>query len=171
MSSRSVRIGLLLVLLMLVPSITLTFTSLHQDKLSSINSDTKSASSDNLQPPILIDGLPPLYCSEGVICPTPVRLPDIPADSWTHEEPQWWFGYGPDDDWNGMDDRLQYVLADIYPSQSPTAIIGDDGRLTVAIIIDFAWHPEEREMAQVREILLEHGWVDKEGGAAFFHSR
>ncbi|MBO58359.1 MAG: hypothetical protein CMA77_05125 [Euryarchaeota archaeon] len=168
MSSRSVRIGLLLVLLMLVPSITLTFTSLHQDKLSSINSDTKSASSDNLQPPILIDGLPPLYCSEGVICPTPVRLPDIPADSWTHEEPQWWFGYGPDDDWNGMDDRLQYVLADIYPSQSPTAIIGDDGRLTVAIIIDFAWHPEEREMAQVREILLEHGWVDKEGGAAFF---
>ena len=169
MSNRSDRTALLLVLVMLVPSITLAFTSFSQDSLLAAESiDSPTSSSAVPQPPILVDGLPPLYCSDDVICPTPVRLPDIPADSWTHEEHQWWFRYGPDDDWNGMDDRLQYILADVYPSQSPTAIIADDGRLTVAIIIDFAWHPEEREMAQVREILLEHGWVDQEGGAAFF---
>ena len=169
MSNRSDRTALLLVLLMLVPSITLAFTSFHQDSFLGVESTDSPASSSAVpQPPILVDGLPPLYCSDGVICPTPVRLPDIPADSWTHEEHQWWFRYGPDDDWNGMDDRLQYILADVYPSQSPTAIVADDGRLTVAIIIDFAWHPEEREIEQVREILLEHGWVDQEGGAVFF---
>jgi subtilisin family serine protease len=95
-------------------------------------------------------------------------MPDIPTNSWTHEDPQWWFRYGPDLDWNGMDDRLQYILADVYPSQSPTAITGEDGRLTLALVIDFAWHPESSEMAQVEEILLRHGWVGQEGGAMFF---
>jgi len=151
---------------MLVPSIILIFSSASQLDIQS--EDSPTSASTQPQPPILVEGLPPLFCSETEICPTPIRLPDIPDDSWSHEDPQWWFRYGPDLDWNGMDDRLQYILADVYPSQSPTAITGDDGRLTVALVIDFAWHPEAQEMDQVREILLSHGWVDEEGGARFF---
>ena len=154
---------------MLVPSIILTFSSASQYSSLDIQSeDSPTSASPVPQPPILVEGLPPLFCSETEICPTPVRLPDIPADSWSHEDHQWWFRYGPDLDWNGMDDRLQYILADVYPSQSPTAITGEDGRLTLALVIDFAWHPEERELAQVREILLSHGWVSEEGDARFF---
>ena len=154
---------------MLAPSITLVFSSAGQSSSLDIQSDDAQTSTSPIaQPPILVEGLPPLFCSETEICPTPVRLPEIPVDSWSHEDHQWWFRYGPDLDWNGMDDRLQYILADVYPSQSPTAITGDDGRLTLALVIDFAWHPEERELAQVREILLEHGWVGEEGGARFF---
>jgi len=154
---------------MLAPCITLVFSSAGQSSsLGTQSDDAQTSTSPIPQPPILVEGLPPLFCSETEICPTPVRLPEIPVDSWSHEDHQWWFRYGPDLDWNGMDDRLQYILADVYPSQSPTAIIGDDGRLTLALVIDFAWHPEERELAQVREILLEHGWVGEEGGARFF---
>jgi len=154
---------------MLAPSITMVFSYANQNSsLDNSSTDASTFTSPIPQPPILVDGLPPLYCSQTEICPTPVRLPDIPVDSWSHEDHQWWFRYGPDLDWNGMDDRLQYILADVYPSQSPTAIIGDDGELTLAIVIDFAWHPEERELAQVREILLNHGWVGEEGGARFF---
>ena len=121
----------------------------------------------NSRTPILVAGLPPLMCGT-TVCETPLRNPIVPDGTWTHEEPNWWFRYGPDLDWNGMDDRLQYILADVYESQSPTAIIADDGRLTVAIVIDFAWHPEERELDQVREILNSHGWVGEEGDARFF---
>jgi len=169
LSSRIHNTAILLVLLMLAPSITMVFSYANQNSsLDNSSTDASTFTSPIPQPPILVDGLPPLYCSQTEICPTPVRLPDIPVDSWSHEDHQWWFRYGPDLDWNGMDDRLQYILADVYPSQSPTAIIGDDGELTLAIVIDFAWHPEERELAQVREILLNHGWVGEEGGARFF---
>ena len=107
MSNRSDGTALLLILLMLAPSIILASTSFHHDSYLAVEStDSPTSSSAVPQPPILVDGLPPLYCSNGEICPTPVRLPDIPADSWTHEEHQWWFRYGPDDDWNGMDDCL-----------------------------------------------------------------
>ncbi|RZD51117.1 MAG: hypothetical protein CXT67_08800, partial [Methanobacteriota archaeon] len=169
MSSWTNRTAVLLVLLMLVPSIAVTFSSAGLDSSLDVPSvDAPTSAATTPQPPILVEGLPPLFCSETEICPTPVRLPEIPADSWSHEDHQWWFRYGPDLDWNGMDDRLQYILADVYPSQSPTAITGGDGRLTVALVIDFAWHPEAQEMDQVREILLSHGWVDEEGGARFF---
>ena len=119
-------------------------------------------------PPIMVDGIPPLICENGEVCPTPLRTPVAPIGSWSAEEAEWWFAYGPDLDWNGMDDRLQYILAGVYPSQSPTAITAEDGRLTVAVIIDFAWHPQEAEISAVEEILFSHGWVGEDGGATMF---
>ena len=65
-----------------------------------------------------------------------------------------------------MDDRLQRVLAG-QESISPTAIIGEDGRKTVAIIVDYAWHPTELEANKLKETLVQHSWVGEEGGAWF----
>ena len=82
-------------------------------------------------PAILVDGLPPLLCGDE-ICERPLReyvRDDRPAS----QEYGWWNSYGPDLDWNGMDDRLQRVL-DGMDSISPTAIIGPDGKKTVAIV-------------------------------------
>ena len=59
--------------------------------------------------PILVDGLPPLMCEEEM-CERPTRLIDR-GDRVSSEPDQWWLGYGPDLDWNGMDDRLQRVPA------------------------------------------------------------
>ena len=120
-------------------------------------------SSDDVAP-ILIDGLPPLVCDE-VLCERPTRLIDR-GERASAEPPMWWLGYGPDLDWNGMDDRLQRVIAG-EPSVSPTAIIGPDGRKTVAIVVDYAWHPGEYEIAALRSVLDDHGWVGEEGNAWF----
>ena len=114
--------------------------------------------------PILIDGLPPLMCGES-LCMRPVRDIDRGARP-SSEAPMWWQSYGPDLDWNGMDDRLQRVLAGAE-SVSPTAIIGNDGRATVAIVVDYAWHPTESEIETLRVILDAHGWVGEDGGAWF----
>ena len=75
--------------------------------------------------PILVDGLPPLMCGED-LCERPTRIIDRGGRA-SAEPDLWWLAYGPDLDWNGMDDRLQRVL-DGQESISPTAIIGpDDG--------------------------------------------
>ena len=50
-------------------------------------------------------------------------------------------------------------------SQSTTSIIGDDGRKTVAIVVDYAWHPGKEEVDELVEILGRHGW--EEEGAWF----
>ena len=71
-------------------------------------------------PAILVDGLPPLMCGDEV-CERPLReyLRDgRPAA----QEYGWWNSFGPDLDWNGMDDRLQRVL-DGMDSVSPTATV------------------------------------------------
>ncbi|MDG1559245.1 MAG: S8 family serine peptidase, partial [Candidatus Poseidoniaceae archaeon] len=114
--------------------------------------------------PILVDGLPPLMCGE-TLCMRPVRDIDRGARP-SSEAPMWWQSYGPDLDWNGMDDRLQRVLAGAE-SDSPTAILANDGRATVAIVVDYAWHPTESEIETLRVILDAHGWVGEEGGAWF----
>ena len=114
--------------------------------------------------PILIEGLPPLMCGDE-LCLRPVR--DIDRNGrFSAEADQWWQSYGPDLDWNGMDDRLQRVLAG-SDSVSPTAIIGPDGRKTVAIIVDYAWRANEAEIETLRTVLDAHGWVGEEGGAWF----
>ena len=109
--------------------------------------------------PILIDGLPPLMCGE-VLCLRPIRDIDR-GERYSSEAQDWWQSYGPDLDWNGMDDRLQRVLAGAE-SVSPTAIIGNDGKATVAIVVDYAWHPTESEIETLRVILNAHGWVGEE---------
>ena len=35
------------------------------------------------------------------------RLPPV-------EDHGWWYAYGPDQDWNGMDDRLQRIIVGEY---------------------------------------------------------
>ncbi|MEZ8113252.1 MAG: S8 family serine peptidase, partial [Candidatus Poseidoniaceae archaeon] len=65
-----------------------------------------------------------------------------------------------------MDDRLQRVLVG-YDSISPTAIIGEDGRKTVAIVVDFAWHPDETDESSLKQILESHSWVGEDNGAWF----
>ena len=67
--------------------------------------------------PILIDGLPPLMCGEE-LCDRPLRL-NLRGDMPASEKEGWWLAYGPDLDWNGMDDRLQRVIAG-FDSISPT---------------------------------------------------
>ena len=52
-------------------------------------------------------------------------------------------------------------------SISPTAVIGPDGRKTVAIVVDYAWAPNEEEVATLEAVLGEHGWVGAEQGAWF----
>ena len=114
--------------------------------------------------PILVDGLPPLMCGEE-LCDRPLRLNlrgDLPAS----EKDGWWLAYGPDLDWNGMDDRLQRVIAG-FDSISPTAIVAEDGKKTVAIVVDYAWHPTKAEVAELEEVLLSHGWIGDESGAWF----
>ena len=55
--------------------------------------------------PILVEGLPPLMCGEEH-CERPTRMIER-GERPSAEPDQWWLGYGPDLDWNGMDDRLQ----------------------------------------------------------------
>jgi subtilisin family serine protease len=114
--------------------------------------------------PILIDGLPPLMCGDD-LCPRPTRMIDR-GDRASQEPDMWWLSYGPDLDWNGMDDRLQRVLAG-HESISPTAIIGPDGRKTVAIVVDYAWAPNEVEVAALVTVLNDHGWIGPDAGAWF----
>ena len=79
------------------------------------------------------------------------------GDKAASEEYGWWFAYGPDSDFDGLDDRLEEVIAG-KDSPSPTSIIGEDGHNTVAIIVDFAWHPTDYEIEQLVAILENHGW-------------
>ena len=139
---------------------------------SSMSAFSVNATSDDLPEfvekthtePILIDGLPPLMCGDD-LCERPIRI-NLRTTQPASEANEWWLSYGPDLDWNGMDDRLQRVLAG-QESISPTAIIGEDGRKTVAIIVDYAWHPTEVEANQLKEILGQHSWVGEEEGAWF----
>ena len=114
--------------------------------------------------PIFIDGLPPLMCGEEA-CDRPTRFIDR-GDRPSSEPDMWWLSYGPDLDWNGMDDRLQRVL-DGQESISPTAVVGPDGRKTVAIVVDYAWAPTDQEVTQLRTTLSSHGWTGEENGAWF----
>jgi hypothetical protein len=169
--NRNLLLAILLTSLMLAPGLALISTTAQLDDFPQLavpnGEETENTLDSGPSPPLFVDGLPPLMCPDGEVCPTPVRRPVVPADTTSHEDPEWWFAYGPDLDWNGFDDRLQYILADVYPSQSPTAEIGADGELTVALIVDWAWHPEQREMDQLEVILRSHGWVGPEGGAFF----
>ena len=156
MSWKSRRISFFLVLVFLVADLGV----LANESESTLLFEEASEYSE----PILVDGLPPLMCGEE-LCLRPIR--DIDRDGrFSAEADQWWQSYGPDLDWNGMDDRLQRVLAG-SESVSPTAIIGPDGRKTVAIIVDYAWRANDAEIETLRSVLDAHGWVGEDGGAWF----
>ena len=79
------------------------------------------------------EDLPPLMCGDSV-CPEKDRSPGFPphGSGWPVEEPGWWFSYWYDLDSNGMDDRLQRIIAGQSTSVSTTSIIGADGLPTVS---------------------------------------
>ncbi len=84
------------------------------------------------------------------------RMP-IRDGKFSSEDYGWWFSYGPDLNFDGMDDRLETVIAG-EDSVSTTSIIGTDGKKTVAIVVDFAWHPGQDEIDDLVAILRSHGW-------------
>ena len=84
------------------------------------------------------------------------RMP-FRGDKHASEDYGWWFAYGPDSNFDGMDDRLERVIAG-EESSSTTAIIGADGRKTVAIVVDYAWHPGQEEVDELVAILSRYGW-------------
>ena len=156
-SWKSQRISLFLVIVFLFADLGVLA---NETDTSPVEFETQSLYSE----PILVDGLPPLMCGDE-LCLRPVRDIDR-GDRISAEEVQWWQSYGPDLDWNGMDDRLQRVLAGAE-SVSPTAIIGPDGRKTVAIVVDYAWRANDAEIETLRAVLDAHGWVGEDGGAWF----
>ena len=101
------------------------------------------------EPTIFVPGLPSLICEDGEACATPDRGVGP------------WLAYSPDRDHNGMDDRLQRILDGEYESVSTTAIEGPDGRLTVAIHVDYAENPGIEDIEQLKSTLLAHGWVEE----------
>ena len=156
-SWKSQRISLFLVIVFLFADLGVLA---NETDTTPVEFETQSLYSE----PILVDGLPPLMCGDE-LCLRPVRDIDR-GDRISAEEIQWWQSYGPDLDWNGMDDRLQRVLAGAE-SVSPTAIIGPDGRKTVAIVVDYAWRANDAEIETLRAVLDAHGWVGEDGGAWF----
>lgn len=114
--------------------------------------------------PILVDGLPPLVCGDD-LCDRPLRMFERGGRT-ANMEYGWWQAYGPDLDWNGMDDRLQRIMGGLE-SMSPTAILGPDGRKTVAIVVDYAWLPTDEESKALHSTLEKHGWIGPEEGAFF----
>ncbi len=156
-SSKMQRMALFIVLLFF-------FSSMSAFSVNATSEDLVEFAENTHTEPILIEGLPPLMCGED-LCERPIRT-NLRTTQPASEANEWWLSYGPDLDWNGMDDRLQRVLAG-QQSISPTAIIGEDGRKTVAIIVDYAWHPGIIEASKLKETLDQHSWVGEHGGAWF----
>ena len=107
------------------------------------------------------DSPPPLYCGD-VICEAKDRTPYLPPYDvdWPVQEPGWWFEYWYDLDNNGMDDRLQWIISGERDSVSTSAIMGEDGRMTVAIFVDYAWHPGTDDINRLKGVLMDHGWEE-----------
>ena len=107
--------------------------------------------------------VPPLMC-DGEICPVKDRAPYLPPDGveWPVQEPGWWFNFWSDKDGNGMDDRLQWIISGERDSISTSAIMGADGRMTVAIFVCYSWHPSESDVTRLKEVLSDHGWDEFE---------
>ena len=92
---------------------------------------------------------------------------EIPYDaSDPVEEPGWWLSFGYDTNSNGMDDRLEGIIYGSSESISPTSVVGPDGRKTVAVVINYAWHPGESDADSLNSTLLGHGWTPE--GSFFF---
>ena len=125
--------------------------------------------SENLRETLVRDSSwpPPLMCN-GEICPLTDRDPQNPPfdAGMAVEEQGWWFSYWYDFDSDGMDDRLQRIIAGERNSVSTTSIIGMDGVNTVAIVVDYAWHPGPSDLKLLRDVLESHGW--EEEGSWFF---
>ena len=107
------------------------------------------------------------YCEDGWCRSDKVKHSDAPDDAGLAVEAYgWWESYSRDSDSDGMDDRLEDILRGVSESVSPTAIIGQDGKKTVAIVVDYAWHPGATDAESLRGVLTKHGWLEE--GSWFF---
>tara|TARA_B100001175_G_scaffold317752_1_gene336171 strand:- start:6336 stop:11120 length:4785 start_codon:yes stop_codon:yes gene_type:complete len=108
-----------------------------------------------------INEVPPLMCGSEE-CATKDRTPHLPPSGveWPVQEPGWWFNFWNDNDKNGMDDRLQWIISGDRESVSTSAIMGNDGRMTVAIFVCYSWHPGESDLYDLKEVLSDHGWEE-----------
>ena len=155
---------MLVVMLMLVLDLSVGVSAIVPSEDDS-NQHLNEENEDLLQP--LDDEIPLLICGEEA-CPE--KFLGIGFPPWDAspavEEPYWWMNFNTDKDSNGMEDSLQYMIAGQKESHSATAILGDDGRMTTAIIVGFSWHPGETDLQKLKEILTRHGW--EEEGSWFF---
>ena len=107
------------------------------------------------------------YCEDGWCRSDKIKHSDAPDDAGLAVEAYgWWESYSRDSDSDGMDDRLEDILRGVSESISPTAIIGQDGKKTVAIVVDYAWHPGATDAESLRGVLTKHGWLEE--GSWFF---
>ena len=82
---------------------------------------------------------------------TPLEMPSDASDP--VEEPGWWLSFGYDTNSDGMDDRLESVIYGATESVSPTSVLGPDGKKTVAVVINYAWHPGESDAKSLNSTL------------------
>ena len=125
-----------------------------------IEDGTESGDSSDIS---YADKIPALMCGSEE-CPEKDRSPYLPPYDveWPVQEPGWWFNFWNDKDGNGMDDRLQWIISGERDSVSTSAIMGSDGRMTVAIFVCYSWHPGESDVARLKEVLSNHGWDEFE---------
>ena len=155
---------MLVVMLMLVLDLSVGVSAIVP---SEENSDMNQNYGNEDLTTLLDNEIPVLIC-DGEICPE--KFLGIGFPPWDAspavEEPYWWMNFNTDQDSNGMEDSLQYMIAGQKESHSATAILGDDGRMTTAIIVGYSWHPGETDLQGLRDILVKHGW--EEEGSRFF---
>ncbi|MDP7658695.1 MAG: S8 family serine peptidase, partial [Candidatus Thalassarchaeaceae archaeon] len=151
---------LLIAAMLIILDFSIASSALPTSENSDLEVNDEISERDLSWPPALMCGQ--IECE---LADRSVRMPPFDA-GFPVEEPEWWFGYWYDLDSDGMDDRLQRIIAGERESISSTSIIGDDGKGTVAIVVDYAWHPGPSDISELLGILENHGW-EKEGSWFF----
>ena len=157
-------VPILVVMLMLILDFSVGASAIIPSEDGSNQFTEESNHNSNTQ---TINEIPKLICDDEV-CPEKFLGIGFPPWDATPavEEPYWWMNFNTDQDGNGMEDSLQYMIAGQKESHSATAILGDDGRMTTAIIVGYSWHPGETDLQKLKDILEKHGW--EEEGSWFF---
>ncbi len=157
-------VPILVVMLMLILDFSVGASAIIPSEDGSNQITEESNHNSNTQ---TINEIPKLICDDEV-CPEKFLGIGFPPWDATPavEEPYWWMNFNTDQDGNGMEDSLQYMIAGQKESHSATAILGDDGRMTTAIIVGYSWHPGETDLQKLKDILEKHGW--EEEGSWFF---
>ena len=133
MARASKTVGpMLVVMLMLVLDLSVGVSAIvPQEETSNMNQN-----GDHGDLTAELDNEIPLLICDGEVCPEKFRGIGFPP--WDAnpavEEPYWWMNFNTDKDSNGMEDSLQYMIAGQKESHSATAILGEDGRMTLSLI-------------------------------------